>query len=74
MHTPPDRFLARAHLVQVKAPPENLLNGGKWDKLSQMVWDKFIGAQQSEETYKKKMYLWRYLYICIRVSRFNYSP
>lgn len=70
MFTPPDRFLARSHLVEVKIAPTALLNGSKWDTLSQMVWDQFFVNQQTEETYKKKMYLWRYLYLCVRVRLF----
>lgn len=68
LYTPPDRFLTRAHLVEQKQPPDTLLNGTKWDQLSQMIWDKFFSAQQTEETYKKKMYLWRYLYLIVKVS------
>lgn len=68
LYTPPDRFLTRAHLVEQKHAPKSLLHGGKWDGLSQMVWDRFCAAQQTEETYKKKMYLWRYLYLCVKVG------
>lgn len=68
MFTPPDRFLARAHLVEIKESPETLLNGTKWDQLSQAIWDKFMMSQQREETYRRKMYLWRYLYVTIKVS------
>lgn len=69
LYTPPDRFLSRAHLIELKGAPDALLCGdSKWDQLSQMVWEKFMGAQQTEDTYKKKMYLWRYLYLCVKVS------
>uniref|UniRef100_T1H0K5 Poly(A) RNA polymerase mitochondrial-like central palm domain-containing protein n=1 Tax=Megaselia scalaris TaxID=36166 RepID=T1H0K5_MEGSC len=64
--TPPDRFLARAHLIEVKEPPIDLLNGGKWDTLSQSIWNKFLSSQQTAETYKKKMMLWKYLYLIIK--------
>lgn len=64
--TPPDRFLARAHLVEIKESPRDLLNGGKWDHLSQNIWNKFLSSQQTEETYKKKMILWKYLYLIIK--------
>lgn len=64
--TPPDRFLARAHLIEIKDPPRDLLNGGKWDHLSQNIWNKFLSSQQTEETYKKKMNLWKYLYLIIK--------
>ncbi|XP_011191026.1 poly(A) RNA polymerase gld-2 homolog B [Zeugodacus cucurbitae] len=65
-HTPPDRFLARAHLIEAKEAPSSLLNNSKWDNLSQGVWNKFINSQQTEETFKQKMRLWRYLYIIIK--------
>ncbi|XP_036345463.1 poly(A) RNA polymerase gld-2 homolog A-like [Rhagoletis pomonella] len=65
-HTPPDRFLARAHLVEAKEAPSTLLNNSKWDNLSQGVWNKFINSQQTEETFKQKMRLWRYLYIIVK--------
>ncbi|XP_053948280.1 poly(A) RNA polymerase gld-2 homolog B isoform X1 [Anastrepha ludens] len=65
-HTPPDRFLARAHLIEAKEAPSSLLNNSKWDHLSQGVWNKFISSQQTEETYKQKMHLWRFLYIIIK--------
>lgn len=67
-HTPPDRFLARAHLIEAKEAPAALLNNSKWDKLSQDIWNKFICSQQTEETFKQKMRLWRYLYLFIKVS------
>lgn len=65
--TPPDRFLARSHLVEVKETPPTLLNNSKWDHLSQNIWNKFISSQQTEETFKQKMRLWRYLYVIIKV-------
>lgn len=67
-HTPPDRFLARAHLVEAKEAPATLLNNSKWDHLSQGIWKKFVSSQQTEETFKQKMRLWRYLYLFIKVS------
>lgn len=66
-HTPPDRFLARAHLVEAKETPVTLLHNSKWDLLSQGIWKKFINSQQTEETFKQKMHLWRYLYLFIKV-------
>ncbi|XP_037916548.1 homeobox protein 2-like isoform X1 [Hermetia illucens] len=73
MFTPPDRFLARAHLVEIKESPETLLNGTKWDQLSQAIWDKFMMSQQREETYRRKMYLWRYLYVTIKKAHPRYG-
>ncbi|KAL9882315.1 uncharacterized protein ACN427_010194 isoform 2-T7 [Glossina fuscipes fuscipes] len=65
-HTPPDRFLARAHLIEAKEAPPSLLSNTKWDNLSQGIWKKFISSQQTKETFKQKMKLWRYLYLFIK--------
>ena len=67
-HTPPDRFLARAHLVETREAPSTLFNNSKWDILSQGIWEKFREAQQKEETFKQKMRLWRFLYLFIKVA------
>lgn len=66
IHTPPDRFLAKSHLIQTKVPHKDLIVGSEWDMISQNIWDRFICAQQTEETFKRKMYLWRYLFLCIK--------
>ncbi|XP_055699093.1 poly(A) RNA polymerase GLD2-like [Phlebotomus papatasi] len=66
VETPPDHFIARAHLVMTKKVPKQLLTGGQWDDLSQMVWNRFMGVQQTEETYVKKMNLWKSLFVYIR--------
>ena len=71
--TPPDRFLAKAHLIESKKAPEALLNGSEWDTLSKSVWERFIGAQQTEETYRQKMNLWRFLYINIKKTMPRYG-
>ncbi|KAG8233879.1 hypothetical protein J437_LFUL013996 [Ladona fulva] len=60
---PPDIYLSKAHLFHAKVPPPA---GSKWDKLSQGIWKKFIANHQSEETFKKKMLLWKHLYILIK--------
>ncbi|XP_030028326.2 poly(A) RNA polymerase gld-2 homolog B [Manduca sexta] len=62
----PERFLNAAYPFQVKFTPDDLLNGSKYDTLSQEIWDKFVKSQQTEETFRKKMNLWRYLYITIK--------
>ncbi|OWR51040.1 poly(A) RNA polymerase gld-2 homolog A-like isoform X1 [Danaus plexippus] len=62
----PERYLAASYPFQVKFTPDNLLNGSEWDTLSQEIWDKFVKSQQTEETFRKKMNLWRYLYISIK--------
>ncbi|XP_049548634.1 filaggrin-like [Anopheles darlingi] len=64
--TPADRYILRANEVEMKEPPVQLGNGGKWDSLSRDMWKKFTAAQQTEDMYIAKMELWRYLYICIR--------
>ncbi|KAJ8718705.1 hypothetical protein PYW08_002942 [Mythimna loreyi] len=62
----PERYLNGSYPFQVKFTPDDLLNGSKWDTLSQEIWDKFIKSQQTEETFRKKMNLWRYLFITIK--------
>ncbi|XP_068622599.1 poly(A) RNA polymerase gld-2 homolog A-like [Battus philenor] len=62
----PERFHNTTYPFQVKFTPDDLLNGSKWDSLSQEIWDKFIKSQQTEETFRQKMNLWRYLYIMIK--------
>ncbi|XP_060804391.1 poly(A) RNA polymerase gld-2 homolog B [Amyelois transitella] len=62
----PDRYISSAYAFQVKFTPDDLLTGSKFDTLSQEMWDKFIKSQQTEETFRKKMTLWRYLYINIK--------
>ncbi|KAJ9575960.1 hypothetical protein L9F63_007187 [Diploptera punctata] len=64
----PDRFLSRAHLMQVTETPSQLTTGSDWDKLSEGIWKKFMKNQQTEETYKNKMLLWKYLYVFIKSS------
>lgn len=66
--TPPDRFSNRAHMIELKAEPILLCNGSKYDQLSKSIWSKFSLRQQKEETYRKKMYLWKYLYTNIKVN------
>ncbi|KAJ0174933.1 hypothetical protein K1T71_009074 [Dendrolimus kikuchii] len=62
----PDRYLHTGYAFQVKYTPDDLLNGSKWDTLSQEIWDKFLKSQQTEETFKRKINLWRYLFITIK--------
>jgi len=37
-------------------------------QLSEGIWNKFRIHQQSEDTFKKKMLLWKFLYIFIKVQ------
>uniref|UniRef100_A0A182YNB1 PAP-associated domain-containing protein n=1 Tax=Anopheles stephensi TaxID=30069 RepID=A0A182YNB1_ANOST len=71
--TPADRFILRAHDVEMKVPPDVLTNGSVWDDLSTAIWERFAAAQQSEEKYIQKMELWRELYICIKKGFPKYS-
>lgn len=52
--------------AQVRYTPDDLLNGSQWDRLSQEIWDKFVTSQQTEETFRKKMCLWRRLYMIVK--------
>ncbi|RLU25606.1 hypothetical protein DMN91_001763 [Ooceraea biroi] len=69
----PDRFLARSHLVTMTSTPSNLVCGSIWDNLSREIWSKFISNQQTEATYRKKMMLWKHLYIYIKTSYPKYG-
>lgn len=65
-YTAPDRFFLRSHLMQVTQVPNELLNGSSWDQLSQSTWTKFLVNQQTQNTFEKKMGLWKYLYVYIK--------
>ncbi|XP_034945506.1 poly(A) RNA polymerase GLD2-like [Chelonus insularis] len=65
-HLPPDRYLARSHLIEVKEVPKNLFGSKKWDNLSKEIWEMFMENQQNEQTFKKKITLWKYLFIFIK--------
>lgn len=67
--TPADKHLARLSSVEVKAPPVDMLTGSLWDAVTQQMWEKFIQHQQTEETFKKKMHLWRELYVFLKSTR-----
>ncbi|CAK1541980.1 unnamed protein product [Leptosia nina] len=62
----PDQILSGPYPFQVKFTPDDLLNGSNWDNLSQEIWDKFIKSQQTEDTFHKKMNLWRYLFVTVK--------
>ncbi|EEB15987.1 polyA polymerase CID, putative [Pediculus humanus corporis] len=62
----PDKFLAKAHLMQVTKVPSELNAAGEWGKLSNHIYNRFLTNQQTAETLKKKITLWRYLFIFIR--------
>ncbi|XP_008555872.1 poly(A) RNA polymerase GLD2 isoform X2 [Microplitis demolitor] len=62
----PDRYLARANLIEATILPSELLRKSKWDSLSKSIWDKFYKNQQSRVTYIRKMMLWKYLLVYIK--------
>ncbi|CAB3387371.1 Hypothetical predicted protein [Cloeon dipterum] len=66
MYNPADRFLAKAHMLHITETPKELLTGGQWDKLSKAVWDKFITNQQSEALFRKKMAVWKNLFLGVK--------
>ncbi|XP_037937842.1 poly(A) RNA polymerase gld-2 homolog B-like isoform X2 [Teleopsis dalmanni] len=68
VYAPSDRYMARAHLVEVKQEPECLLKNSKYDLLSRQIWAKFAECQQTRETFVEKMRLWRYIYILIKLK------
>lgn len=69
-YIPPDKFLARAHLIQVTEYPSQLNACGECGKLSLQIYNKFLENQQTSETFRKKITLWRNLFIYIR-SHYN---
>lgn len=69
-YTPPDRFMNRAPHVEIKETPHNLKNGSQWDRLSVQVWEKFLSSQQKQETYTRKMKLWKNMYSFVVMQAF----
>ena len=65
----PERFLERCNFIEVTHRPENLLSDSLYDSLSEDMWEKFVSNQQTKDTYIKKMILWKYLFISIKVSK-----
>lgn len=76
--TPADKYLANAYLGEQVETPKQLLGAvvtGEEeeglvirDTLSQQIWNTFLTVQQSRETYRKKLVIWKVLYACIKVS------
>ncbi|GLV43903.1 GLD2 poly(A) polymerase [Carabus blaptoides fortunei] len=60
------KFMSRSKFVEMKEMPGSVLAACEWGTLSKQIWDAFISCQQTEETYKKKLTLWQYLYTFIR--------
>ncbi|KAL0270750.1 UNVERIFIED_CONTAM: hypothetical protein PYX00_008050 [Menopon gallinae] len=65
---PPDRFLSRSHLIEAAFCPAALKADGEWGKLSWHIYTKFRSNQQTQETFRDKMILWKKLYIFIRAN------
>ncbi|XP_021936561.1 poly(A) RNA polymerase gld-2 homolog A-like isoform X2 [Zootermopsis nevadensis] len=63
-----DQLLSRAYLMQVTCTPPQLISGCDWDKLSEGIWNKFMIHQQTEDTFKKKIKLWKCLSDFIKLS------
>ncbi|XP_045776007.1 poly(A) RNA polymerase gld-2 homolog A-like [Maniola jurtina] len=61
-----EHYFSANYPFQVRFTPDDLLNGSRYDSLSQEMWDKFMRSQQTEETFRKKMNLWRYLFMTIK--------
>ncbi|CAG2054082.1 unnamed protein product, partial [Timema podura] len=64
---------SRNRLQEMKEPPKELLTGGEWDNLSRGIWKKFTDNQQSNETFKKKMMLWRSLLFIVKSAYPRYG-
>lgn len=61
-----ERFFSRSGIVEIQGLPSDLLKGNDWDKLTCQVWDYYLKTQQTEQMYKNKIMLWKYLYTFIR--------
>lgn len=65
---PFEYYYAKGEFYEVREEPRNLNCGSVWDHVSQEIWEKFQLFKQTQETYRRKMILWRDLYEFIRVS------
>ncbi|XP_017130559.2 poly(A) RNA polymerase gld-2 homolog B isoform X2 [Drosophila elegans] len=68
---PPDRYLAQARNTEVVVQPEKLICMCKYDNLSADIWKRFRGAQQTQQKFKLKMRLWRYLFLWMNQPMFE---
>ncbi|KAI8033205.1 hypothetical protein M5D96_014039 [Drosophila gunungcola] len=68
---PPDRYLAQARNTEVAVQPEKLICMCKYDNLSADIWKRFRGAQQTQQKFKLKMRLWRYLFLWMNQPMFE---
>ena len=65
---PFDYYFARGERCEMREEPINLSCGSIWDHVSLEIWNKFQVFQQTRDTYRSKMILWRDLYEFIKVS------
>lgn len=74
--TPADKYLANAHQMGMVETPRELIDGpltsltsaiSSRDVLSQQIWNTFLTVQQTQETYRKKLVIWKLLFACIKV-------
>lgn len=63
---PFDYYFARGERCEMREEPINLSCGSIWDHVSLEIWNKFQVFQQTRETYRSKMILWRDLYEFIK--------
>ncbi|KAG5673042.1 hypothetical protein PVAND_003120 [Polypedilum vanderplanki] len=59
---PFDYYFARSDHIEMRIEPSNLKCGTVWDVLSKQMWDRFQTFQQTRDTYRSKMLLWKELY------------
>ena len=65
---PFDYYLSRSDESEVRTVPSSLRCGTKWDLMSEEIWQKFQVHQQSRQSYRNKMHLWRDLYNAAKVN------
>lgn len=53
--------------METREQPEMLLNNSRWDRLSKSIWDKFVDNQQTVETYRNKLSMWKHLFVLVKV-------
>lgn len=63
----------RSRINEIKKPAIDLCNGTDWDKVSQIIWNKYESKRQPQVLYGKKTYLWTCLCDKIKVSEFHSS-
>lgn len=69
---PFDYYLSRSDESEMRVVPSNLKCNTKWDQMSDEMWQKFQVHQQSRQTYRSKMHLWRELFNAAKVSQTSF--